>query len=335
MNLLEIIQPQQPQQQQQLFTKVHICLQLITRIQQKLDKRVYSPYCGTYMGDCPNLYNYIRNRSIMTKIEFEAYLCEKYTWWVSNFYKNEDTTFFDFFTREIMQEITQLEEEWANSAIDLEVYLTKIISFFMKHLECESPMQIFLIQMHILSSKCFYIDRKRIAKKWKYQKGSDLFENVEIKKKIKIQAFLFQSIVNFLTINPELLPEIKNLRENDAQIFDSIIIGFKMLTTLFLKKNFKSPNVSHLLQNKICISTCNFAYEYNRDAFLWYQMLNKRFHAIQNMNPKFRRFIIMRSQFCMILIWRMYNYSKFNRIPRLQQFMYSKLMLFCKRKYIF
>jgi len=271
---------------------------------------------------------------MMTKTEFEAYLREKYAWWTSNYYKNEDATFLNFFTRDLMEQIFQLEEEWANPAIDLEVCLTKIISFFMKHLACESPIQIFLIQMHILSSKCFYIDQKRIAKKWKYQKGSNLFKNVEIKK-IQIQTFLFQSMTNFLTINPALLPEIKNLRENDAQIFDSIIVGFKMLTTLFFQKNYHFPNISHPLQNKICISTCNFAYEYDGDAFLWYQILHKRFHAIQNMNPKFRRFIIMRSKFCMILIWRMYNYSKFNRIGRLQQFMYSKLMLFYKKNIFF
>jgi hypothetical protein len=315
------------------FTIVHyinfiaICLQFITRSQQKSDKRVQSPYSGEYVGDYPGLHSYIRNRAMMEKPNFEAYLSEKYSWWKSNYYKNEDTSFFNFFTRELMQEIIQLEEEWADPAIELETTLSRIISFFMKHLVCYSPKQTFLILMHILSSKCFYIDRKHIAKKWD-EKRYDPFSEVLIKKDIRIQSFFYQTFVNFIICNPSLLPEIEKLGENDARIFGSISVGFKMLTTLFLKKNVPVQSLPYQLQQQICVSSCNLWYALKQDGgLLWYQMMSQKFYSIQNMDQKFRRFLIGRGQFLFVLVWRMLHQSELNKIDKISRSMCTKLML--------
>jgi len=258
---------------------------------------------------------------MMEKPNFEAYLREKYSWWKSNYYENEDTAFFNFFTRELMQEIIQLEEEWANPAIELETTLSRIISFFMKYLVCYSPKQTFLILMHILSSKCFYIDRKHIAKKWD-EKRYDPFSEVLIKKDIRIQSFFYQLFVNFIICNPSLLPEIENLGENDARIFGSISVGFKMLTTLFLKNNVPYPSLSCQIQQQICESSCNLWYEMNQDNLLWYRMINQKFNSIQNMHPKFRRFLIGRSHFTLFLVLKL-----FHQVRRIPSSFSAKLML--------
>jgi hypothetical protein len=261
----------------------------------------------------------------MEKPNFEAYLREKYSWWMSNYYKNEDTVFFNFFTRELMQEIIQLEEEWADPTIELETTLSRIVSFFMKHLVCYSPKQTFLILMHILSSKCFYIDRKHIAKKWD-EKRYDPFSEVLIKKDIRIQSFFYQLFVNFIICNPSLLPEIEKLGENDARIFGSISVGFKMLTTLFLKKNV--PSLPFQIKQNIMQSTCNFCYRVKQDrGLLWYQMISQKFYSIENMDQKFRCFLIGRSQFLFVLVWRMFQHSKLNRLERISGSMCAKLML--------
>jgi len=302
---------------------VAICLQFITRTWKKPDKHVYSPWCGTYMGNYPNLHDYIRNRAMMTKPEFEAYLLEKYKWWMSNYYKNEDRFFFNFFTKELMQEIIQLEEEWANPAIDLEATLAKIISFFMKHLEGNyHPKQTFVILMYILSSKCFYINRRSISKKWKDKLGCDFFLDTQINRNMRTQAFFFQSLVNFMTCNPSLLPIIQNFRENDARIFNSVSNGFKMLTTLFLKNNVPYPSLSCQIQQQICESSCNLLYGMNQDTLLWYRMINQKFHSIQNMHPKFRRFLIGRSHFTLFLVLKL-----FHQVRRIPSSFSAKLML--------
>ena len=96
---------------------VAIFLTLITKIKQRPDKKVNSPYTGEYLGIIPNIHDYIRKRALMPKAEFVAHLRENYRWWMMWFYDKEDTYFFNFFTKEIMQEIIVLEEEWARPEI--------------------------------------------------------------------------------------------------------------------------------------------------------------------------------------------------------------------------
>jgi hypothetical protein len=255
----------------------------------------------------------------MSASDFRKYLSENYKWWSQYSSYQEDARLFDFFLGPVMQEILVLKEEWANPAIDLEVTLARIIAFFMKHLDCDSPRQIFLILMHILSSKCFYVSRKTIAKKWrkKWKRTQiDLLSDVEIIRKLRIQAFFFRELSNFFISNPSLKQVIFNFLKNDARLFYSISQGFKMLTTLFLTNDVPFPIQ---LQTQICISSCNFVYRFEKEKNdkMWYQMMRRNFHLVQNMDKQIRVVLIRRSNLLFILIWRMFNQSHQNSIRRI------------------
>lgn len=317
-----------------VFTWMHyvnfiaIVIQFITGTNQKGDKRVRGPYCGNDLGNCPGLHNFLRKRSTMSDSDFRRHLTENYEWWSKHSCYHEDTRFFNFFLGPVMQEILALRDEWANPAIDLEVTLTRIIAFFMKHLACDSPRQTFLILMHILSSKCFRVSRKTIAGKWrrKWQRNQiDLLSDVGIIRKLRIHAFFFRELSNFFISNPSLKQQIlHHFLENDARLFWSVIEGFKMLTTLFLTNDVPFPIQ---LQTQICISSCNFVYRFENDPQLWYQMMRRNFHLVQNMDKKFRVHLIGRSHLLFILIWRMSNLCQQNRFRKIPLFMSAKLML--------
>ena len=318
-----------------VFTLIHyvnfiaIVIQIITGTNQKRDQRVNSFGSGGNCGNRPGLHHYILCRSTMSASDFRKYLSENYKWWRQHSCYKEDTRFFDFFLGPVMQEILVLRDEWANPAIDLEVTLARIIAFFMKHLECDSPRQTFLILMHILSSKCFCVSRKIIAKRWrkKWRKTQILrHSDVEIIRRLRIQAFFLRELSNLFISNPSLKQVILNFRENDARLFYSISEGFKMLTTLFLTNDVPFPIQQ---QTHICISLCNFVYRFEKEKNdeLWYQMMRRNFHLVQNMDKKFRVDLIGRSHLLFILIWRMFNLSHQNRFRRIPLFMSAKLML--------
>lgn len=265
----------------------------------------------------------------MSASDFRQHLTENYKWWSQHSCYKEDARFFDFFLGPVMQEILALRDEWANPAIDLEVTLARIIAFFMKHLMSDSPRQTFLILMHILSSKCFYVYRKTIAKKWrrKWQRNQiDLLSDVEIIRRLRIQAFFLRELNIFFMTYPELHQQILNFRENDARLIESIFQGFKMLTTVFLTNDVPFPIQ---LQAQICISSCNFVYRFEKkkNDELWYLMMMRNFHLVQNMDKKFRVHLIGRSHLLVILIWRMTNLSYENRFQKIPLFMSAKLML--------
>ena len=316
-----------------VFTWMHyvnfiaIVIQFITGINQKGDKPVKRFVSGIHCGDRPGLHNYIHRRSTMSDSDFRKYLAENFEWWNRHSCDKEDTIFFNFFLGPVMQEILALRDEWANPAIDLEVTLSRIIAFFMKHLVCDSPRQTFLILMHILSSKCFRVSRKTIAGKWRrkwQRKQIDLLSDVGIIRKLRIHAFFFRELSNFFIANPSLKQQILNFRENDARLFWSVIEGFNMLTTLFLTNDVPFPIQ---LQTQICISSCNFVYRFENDPQMWYQMMRRNFHLVQNMDKKFRVHLIGRSHLLFILIWRMSHLCQQNRLRRFPLFMSVKLML--------
>ena len=288
-------------------------LQFITGINQSEDNEFH-----------PGLQKYILYRSTMSQSEFYAFLQQNYPSWTSIYYKNEDFVFFNFFIGQVIQEILVLKGEWENPAIDLEATLTRIIAFFMKHLVCDSPKQTFLILMHILSSKCFYVPRRKITSKWRRtwrRYKIDLLSNSE--KNLRIQTFFFKELTNLFISNPSLKQEILNFRENDARLFGSIFKGFKMLTEFFL-----TNDVPFQLQNKICVSSSNFFYRFEDNDQLWYQMIRRNFHSIQNMDKKIRVHLIKRSHILFILIWRMfYRFEKENKFTRIPLFISVKVKL--------
>ena len=108
---------------------------------------------------------------MMEKPDFIAYLRENHKWWLVNHYKNEDWTFFDCFTKDIIQELIQLREEYANPEIQIEITLRRIISFLTCHLAPDTPKKNFFLFLQCLSSKCFHFDRKGCGKKWKSKKS--------------------------------------------------------------------------------------------------------------------------------------------------------------------
>jgi hypothetical protein len=308
---------------------IAVVIQFITGTNQKGDKLVQGQFSEIDSGSRPGLHYHILWRSTMSDSDFHEHLDRKYNWWNKHSRDKGDTRFLDLFLGLVMQEILALRDEWANPAIDLEVTLARIIAFFMKHMACDYPRQTFLILMHILSSKCFRVSRKTIARKWrrrKWQKSCQfvLLSDVRIIRKLRIHAFFFSELYNFFISIPSLQQQILNFEENDARLFWSVIEGFKNLTTLFLTNDVPFPIQ---LQTQICISSCNFVYRFENDPQLWYQMMRRKFHLVQNMDKKFRVHLIGRSHLLFILIWRIFNQSHQNRLRKIPLFMSVKLML--------
>jgi len=246
-----------------------------------------------------------------------------------------------------MCQIIQLKEEWANPAIDLEVTLSRIFDFFMEHLECDSPKKAFLILMHILSSKCLSFSWRSIVKRWRkeWEKNRlNMFTHVckarrtlideqlktefyadssdKISKKLATYDFFLRIFSNVLMSNPTLQQAVLNFEKNESKIFQSICQKFETLTKFFLTNG----DGSFHLQDQICVSTCNLVCRIKENDSLWYQMMRRNFHLVENMDKKIRVHLIGRSDLLFILIWRMFNQSHQNRIRQIPLFMSAKLM---------
>ncbi len=302
---------------------VSFCLQFITNTNIKKGRIAYKRFSRDVLGVYPSIHDYIINRTMMEHSEFISYLQKNYKWWLENHYKNEDKTFFDCFTKDIIQELIQLREEYSNPETQIEITLGKSLSFFMRHLVCDTPNKKFFLFLQCLSSKCFHFDRKGCGKKWKRKRETSLLDYLKDNQKyIRIQSFFFANLVGL----PTLSQEIENLRENDARMFDAMTVGFKLMTTLFLKKNIPFDRISLPIQQQICESTSSLMHSIFRDNLIGYQVLRK-FHTFQNMHPKFRRFLIGRSYFGFILVWRMFHQDEQNKIRRIPNSFVTKLMM--------
>ena len=306
---------------------VSFCLQFITNTNNKKTREVYKRYSLEVLGLYPNIHQYIIHRTMMEKPDFIAYLRENHKRWLVNHYKNEDWTFFDCFTKDIIQELIQLREEYANPEIQIEITLRRIISFLTCHLAPDTPKKNFFLFLQCLSSKCFHFDRKGCGKKWKSKKETYLLDCLrDNAKNIEVQCFFFTQLVGLLTFYPTLTQKIENLRENDARMFDAMSIGFKLMTTLFLKKNIPFDRISMPIQQQICESTSSLLYLISKDALIGYQILRK-FQKFQNIHPKFRRFLIGRSYFGFILVWRLFHQDEQNKIRRIPNSFVAKSMM--------
>ena len=304
------------------------CLSNMVGLSKK-DTMMYSSYnLCSYKGDIRNIHEYILKRAIMEKTEFEAYLEEKSRWWWEYYYySKEDKSFLDLFTKDMMLEILEIQKDFADSTIDIETKAARIISFFTSHLICESPFQTFLIFINILSSKYFYVDRK-----WTSKKLSRKIRKINVvryinERNLKYQTFFFQSMVNFIISNQSIIPQIQKLRENDERMFGAISSGFTVLSSLFLRNNFLTPYVPVQIQQKISESSCNLMYAVERNDVLWYQMIHKNFHLIENMDQKFRVCLIRRSHLQMLLISRLFQLSESNKLKKISRSLCTKLML--------
>jgi len=313
---------------------VAIFLTLITKIKQRPDKKVNSPYTGEFLGIIPNIHDYIRKRTLMPITEFKEHLRENYRWWMMWHYDKEDTNFFNFFRRELMQEVMELEKEWVNPENVLEDTLDKIVSFFTRHLFCDSLKQIFLIFLYCISSKCFYFHRKSMGKKYNQRKHVYLFEYLkDHEKNIRIQCFFLKNLIGLLNADPNLYLEIQNLSPNDANMLDSVVSGFNLIKKLFLKRSIPQDIVPFSFQQQILESTIHhrlFTPNLNvKDYLRGIHVLRKFYPAqmIHPIQPRFRRFLIGRSYITMILIWRLFHTDKINKIKRIPNSMVTKLMM--------
>jgi hypothetical protein len=306
---------------------VSFCLQFITKNCIKKGRTTFKRFSRDILGVHPSVHEYIINRTMMEKSDFISYLQKNYKWWFENHYRYEDKTFFNCFTKDIIQELIQLREEFTNPEIKIEITLEKILSFFMSNVDCNTPKQIFILFLYCLSSKCFYFDRKGFGKKWKSKKETFLLyylkDNV---KYIGIQSFFFTKMVKLITFYPSLLQEIVNLRENDARMYNAMEIGFKLLTTLFVNKNIPSNSISLPIQKEICESTSCLLYSFHKDFLFGYKVLQK-FYPVEIMHPKFRSFLIRTSYFRYILIWRLFHRDGLNKIDRVPNLLVSKIMM--------
>jgi hypothetical protein len=302
---------------------VSFCLQFITKNCIKKGQIAYKRFSNDVLGVFPSIHEYIINRTMMEKPDFIAYLRENHKWWLVNHYKNEDWTFFDCFTKDIIQELIQLRKDYANPEIQIEITLGRIISFLRCHLAPDTPKKNFFLFLQCLSSKCFHFDRKGCGKKWKSKKETYLLDYLkENEKYIRIQSFFFANLVGL----PTLSQEIENLRENDARMFDAMTVGFKLMTTLFLKKNIPFDRISPPMQQQICESTSSLMYLISRDTLIGYQVLQK-FYPVQNMHPKFRRFLVGKGTFLFFLVWRLFHLNDQNNLRRIPNSFVAKLMM--------
>ena len=252
---------------------------------------------------------------MMTEEEFSAFLEEVYKYWKNHFYCSQDKTIFQFFTKELIQGIIQLQKEWVNPAIDLQVKLARIISFFANHLACDTPKRNFLLLLNCLCAKALYFDRKLVSKQKNPERLHDLLE--VNKENIRVQSFFLKYMVNLLNAHPALREEIKQLYGNNAVMFESAETGFKLLTNLFLNQKIPEEIVSLSIQQQICESTSFLIFLHLQDPRLAKQVIQK----FRSAHPRFRHFLIRRSHLTLVLVWRMFH------IDRIPNSFVTKLMM--------
>jgi hypothetical protein len=298
---------------------ISIGIAFISRADIEPDKNIF--FEGDIVGQQPNIRVIIWNRAMMTEEEFSAFLEEVYKYWKDHFYCNQDKTIFQFFTKELIQEIIQLQKEWVNPAIDLQVNLARIISFFANHLACDTPKLDFLLLLNCLCAKALYFDRKLVSKQKNPERLHDLLE--VNKENIRIQSFFLKYIVDLLNAHPALHQEIKQLGGNDAVMFESAKTGFKLLTDMFLNQEIPEEIVSLSIQQQICGSTCFLFFFCLQDPRLAKQVIQK----FQPTHPRLRRFLIGRSHITLVLVWRMFHMDIINKLRRIPNSFVAKLMM--------
>lgn len=297
---------------------VSIFLALVTRNEVDDDRPLFHPIDGKRIGNIPNILVQIWNRAMMTEKEYADFLEDAYKSWKDIFYGKEDKTFFEFFTKERIREIIQLQKEWVDPEIVLKDKLLRVISFLAHHLGCVTPKQTFLLLLNCLCANSFHFDRKMVCSKKK--KTEDLYDFLEVhEQKIPVQSFIF----NLLNSHPNLREEIKQLVGNDAVMFESAKTGFRLLTDLFLNQEIPEKIVSMSIQKQICGSTCLLFFFSYQDPRLAKQVILK----FRSIHPRFRRFLIARSHFTLFLAWRMFHMDIINKLRRIPNSFVSKLMM--------
>ena len=228
-----------------------------------------------------------------------------------------------------MQELFRIQAMYARQDIALELKLSEIYQFLITDLHCTTPEQKILVFMQILSSKCFYFSRKSLGRKWKqsFRKKDFLFESLKrCRENIQIQSFFFKMMVDMINNQRNLLQEIQNFDVNKSRMWDTIYVGFEIMSKLFSTGNISDEIVCKEVQHQLCDSTLILCYLFSQDYLLGYKVI-RRFYPIQPMYPKFRNFLLGKGNFLFFLVLRLFCQDKTNSLRRIPNSLVTKLMM--------
>jgi hypothetical protein len=259
---------------------------------------------------CRNM-QIILSRTTMSKPEFDAYLKSI----------GEDIHFWNLFTDEIVCELLQLREEYANPEIQLEITLDRTLSFFMKHWKYETPNQVFLLFFQCLSSKCFYFNRKRIGKKWNQKNDGYMLQTLKRNEEnLRIQSFFYRKLVDLIISIPSFLNLDTSWKQNQEI---EALKSFILITRIFLYREIPDEIVSLPIQRQICETTSFLLYSCVKDPRFVKQLIRK----FQLIHRSVRRFLIGRSHITLVLVFRLFRRDAINKLKRIPNSFVSKLMM--------
>jgi hypothetical protein len=304
---------------------------IITGTGYSPERNIYSfGYPRKKVGVIPSFHCLIICRSRMSKAEFEEYLKTHYEYWFSSYYTYLDEKFIEYLIDPArMQELFRIQAMYARQDIALKLKLSEIYQFLITDLHCTTPQQKILVFMQILSSKCFYFSRKSLGRKWKqsFRKKDFLFESLKrCRENIQIQSFFFKMMVDMINNQRNLLQEIQNFDVNKSRMWDTIYVGFEIMSKLFSTGNISDEIVCKEVQHQLCDSTLILCYLFSQDYLLGYKVI-RRFYPIQPMYPKFRNFLLGKGNFLFFLVLRLFCQDKTNSLRRIPNSLVTKLMI--------
>lgn len=308
---------------------VAIYIAIITKRGFLPEKSIYSfGYPSKKVGTKPEFHGYIICRSTISEGEFIEYLKQNYEYWFNINFKYEDSEFFDYFKKPgRIDEILQMQKMYANPEIELEIKLSEIVKFLITDLDCTTTEKKLLLYIQILSSKCFYFSRKSLGKKWSHNKEKTVFLHDCLRicrNQIKIQSFFFKLMVNLIDNQPNLKQKIECFCQNESRIWDAIFVGFNLMSKLFLYRDIPASIVCKENQKQLCESTSTLCYAFAKNRLEEYKIF-KNFYPTQNIPPKFRHYLISRSNFGLILVWRLFHRDNLNKLKKIPNSFVAKI----------
>ena len=250
-------------------------------------------------------------RTTMSKPELDAYLKSI----------GEDINFWNLFTDEIVCELLQLREEYANPEIQLEISLDRTLSFFMKHFKYETLNQVFLLFFQCLSSKCFYFNRKRIGKKWNQKNDGYMLQTLKRNEdNLRIQSFFYRKLVDLIISTPSFLNLDTSWKQK--QEFEALK-GFILITRIFLYREIPDEIVSLPIQQQICETTSFLLISCLKDPRFVKHLIQK----FQLIHRSVRTHFIRTSNFGLVLVFRLFRRDAINKLKRIPNSFVSKLMM--------
>jgi hypothetical protein len=276
----------------------------------------------------PGIHDYIISRSTMSEDDFVEHLNKFYVFSFIFKFESEDSDFFDYYKKPgLIEELSLMQKMYANQEIELEIKLSEIARFLISDLDCSTHFKKLLLYLQILSSKFFSFNRKSVGKKWSHNKEKNVSLHNYLKlyeHEIKIQSFFFKLLVDLINSQPNFKQKIECFCQNESRMWDGIYVGFNLISKLFLYRDIPASIVCVNTQKQICESTLTLCYAFAKNWFEEYKIF-KTFYPMQNIPPKFRRFLISRSNFGLMLVWRLFNRDNLNKLKKIPNSFISKI----------